>query len=74
MGAAMRDRWRLTTTLVVLGAVAFICIVAIGSHWQPSRAAMIAVETVIEPTQPLLPNAEYRLSDQQQLLRIFLRR
>ena len=70
----MRGR---TVRLIVAVGVALVGISAIGSviaYSAVERARMIAEETITQPFRPPVPKAEYRLSDQQQLRRIFLGR
>jgi hypothetical protein len=77
MGTAMRGRKQFAIRLVIALGIAFVGMGAIGTVIAFSaleRARMIAEEAVTKPFQPPVPKAEYRLSDQQQLRRIFLGR
>jgi hypothetical protein len=77
MGTAMRGRKQFAIRLVIALGIAFVGMGAIGTVIALSaleRARMIAEEAVTKPFQPPVPKAEYRLSDQQQLRRIFLGR
>jgi hypothetical protein len=70
-----RSRKQFTIRLVVAIGVALGGISAIGSviaYSAVERAWMIAQETATKPFRPPVPKAEFRLSDQQQLRRIFL--
>ncbi len=70
-----RSRKQFTIRLVVAIGVALGGISAIGSviaYSAVERAWMIAQETAKKPFRPPIPKAEFRLSDQQQLRRIFL--
>jgi hypothetical protein len=63
--------------VVVAVGIAFVGMGAIGTVIAFSaieRARMIAEEAITKPFRPPVPKAEYRLSDQQQLQRIFLGR
>jgi hypothetical protein len=63
--------------LVVALGIAFVGMGAIGTVIAFSaveRARMVAEEAITKPFRPPVPKAEYRLSDQQQLRRIFLGR
>jgi hypothetical protein len=69
-----RSRKQFTIRLVVAIGLALGGISAIGSviaYSAVERAWMIAQETATKPFRPV-PKAEFRLSDQQQLRRIFL--
>ena len=71
----MRTRKKFAIRLVVALGIAFVGMGAIGSVIAFSaveRARTIAEETITQPFRPVVPKAEYRLSDQQQLRRIFL--
>jgi hypothetical protein len=74
MGTTMRDRKQFAMRLVVALGIAFVGMGAIDTVIAFSaveRARMIAEETVTQPFRPPVPNADYRLSNQQQLRRIF---
>jgi hypothetical protein len=76
-GTTMRSRKQFAIRLVVALGIAFVGMGAIGTVIAFSaveRARMIAEEAIIKPFRPPVPKAEYRLSDQQQLRRIFLGR
>ena len=69
-----RSRKQFTIRLVVAIGVALGGISAIGSviaYSAVERAWMIAQETATKPFRPPVPKAEFRLSDQQQLRRVF---
>ena len=71
----MLGRKQFAIRLVVAVGIAFVGISAIGTVIAFSaveRARMIAEEAVSKP--PPVPKVEYRLSDQQQLRRIFFGR
>jgi hypothetical protein len=75
MSNIMRGRKLFAVRLVVAVGIAFVGMGAIGTVIAFSaveRARMIAEEAITMPVQPPVPKAEYRLSDQQQLRRIFL--
>jgi hypothetical protein len=70
-----RSRKQFTIRLIVAIGVALGGISAIGSviaYSAVERAWMIAQETATKPFRPPVPKAEFRLSDQQQLRRVFL--
>jgi hypothetical protein len=70
-----RSRKQFTIRLVVAIGVALGGVSAIGSviaYSAVERARMIAQETATKPFWPPVPKAEFRLSDQQQLRRVFL--
>ena len=71
----MRGRKQFAIRLIVALGLAFIGMGAIGTVIAFSaveRTRMIAEEAITKPFRPPFPKAEYRLSDQQQLRRIFL--
>ena len=71
----MRRHKQFAIKLVVAVGLAFVGMGAIGTVIAFSaveRARTIAEETITRPLRPPVPKAEYRLSDQQQLRRIFL--
>ena len=73
----MLPRKQFAIKLIVAVGIAFFGLGAIGTVIAFSaieRARMIAEEAVTKPFRPAVPKAEYRLSDQQQLRRIFLGR
>src|SRR5262249_22068968 len=74
-GTTMRSRKKFAIRLVVALGIAFVGMGAIGTVIAFSaveRARTIAEETITQPFRPPVPKVEYRLSDQQQLRRIFL--
>jgi hypothetical protein len=73
----MRRRKQFAIRLVVAVGIAFVGMGAIGTVIAFSaveRARVIAEEAITKPFRPPVPKAEYRLSDQHQLRRIFLGR
>ena len=73
-GTTTRRRKQFAIRLVVAVGLAFVGMGAIGTVIAFSaveRARMIAEEAITKPFRPPVPKAEYRLSDQQQLRRIF---
>jgi hypothetical protein len=70
----MRSRKRFAIRLVVALGFSFVGMGAIGTVIAFSaveRVRTVAEETFPQPFRPPVPKAEYRLSDQQELLRIF---
>jgi hypothetical protein len=77
MGTTMRRRKQFAIRLVVAVGLAFVGMGAIGTVIAFSaveRARMIAEEAITKPFRPPVPKGDDRLSDQQQLRRIFLGR
>jgi hypothetical protein len=76
-GTTRRSRKQFAIRLLVALGIAFVGMGAIGTVIAFSaveRARMIAEGTITQSSRPPVPKAEYRLSDQQQLRRIFLGR
>ena len=70
----MRSRKQFAIRLIVALGIAFVGMGAIGTVIAFSaveRARMTAEEAIAKPFRPPVPKAEYRLSDHQQLRRIF---
>jgi hypothetical protein len=76
MGDTMRSSiTQFTIRVVVAIGIAFVGINAIGSvvaYSAVERAWMIAQESITKPFRSPGPKAEFRLSDHQQLRKIFL--
>ena len=68
----MRSRKQFAIRLVVALGIAFVAMGAIGTVIAFSAVERAQVITITKPFRPPVPKAEYRLSDQQQLRRIFL--